>query len=211
MGPANYYVQLFTVINKKNCQHLFLIFTCSTSPCRHAGVVPCFTLLSPLFISVCIANTVVGDPIIKREMVWDPIIKREMVWDPIIKRENGLISHYQDGQWFEIPLSRGRMVWDPIIKRENGLRSNYQEAEWFEIQLSRGEMVWDPIIKRENGLRSNYQEREWFEIQLSRGKWFEIPLRCLTLPHFDAYPKPESGFPVPYVMVFMCSMTWGER
>ena len=55
------------------CLHSLLILTCPTFPCRHAGVVPCFALLRPLFISLYCGHTVVGDPIIKREMVWDPI------------------------------------------------------------------------------------------------------------------------------------------
>ena len=29
-----------------------------------------------------------------------------------------------------------------------------------------------------------------------------IPLASLTLPHFCACPKPDPGFPMPYVMVF---------
>jgi len=37
----------------------------------------------------------------------------------------------------------------------------------------------------------------------------ESPLTSLTPPHFYACPKPGPGFPVPYVMVFLCSMIGG--
>ena len=143
MGPANYYVQLFTVINKKLSTLVFNIhlFNFPLSTCWGR------TMLHSAqpFIYICLycghsrwrSYYQEGDGLISNYQEGD-----------------GLRSHYQEGEWFEIPLSRGRMVWDPIIKRENGLRSHYQEGEWFEIQLSRGRMVWDPIIKRENGLRS---------------------------------------------------------
>jgi hypothetical protein len=138
MGPANYYVQLFTVINKKLSTLVFNIhlFNFPLSTCWGR------TMLHSAqpFIYICLycghsrwrSYYQEGDGLISNYQEGD-----------------GLRSHYQEGEWFEIPLSRGRMVWDPIIKRENGLRSNYQEGEWFEIQLSRERMVWDPIIKRE--------------------------------------------------------------
>jgi hypothetical protein len=35
-------------------------------------------------------------------------------------------------------------------------------------------------------------------------KRFGIPLTGLTLPHFCACPKPGTGFPTSYAMVFVC-------
>jgi len=43
---------------------------------------------------------------------------------------------------------------------------------------------------------------------IMRGR-VESPLTSLTPPHFYACPKPGPGFPVPYVMVFLCSMIGG--
>ena len=40
---------------------------------------------------------------------------------------------------------------------------------------------------------------------------FGIPLTGLILPHFCACPKTRTGIPLAYVMVFLCSMIWGER
>jgi hypothetical protein len=74
------------------------------------------------------------------------------------------------------------------------------------ICLYCGHSRWRSYYQEGDGLRSNYQEGDGLRSHYQEGEWFEILLRCLTLPHFGAYPKPESGFPVPYVMVFMCSM-----
>jgi hypothetical protein len=46
------------------------------------------------------------------------------------------------------------------------------------------------------------------EIQLSEGVVCII-LIILTLPYFWACPKPESGFPMPYIVVFFC-VKWFE-
>ena len=38
-----------------------------------------------------------------------------------------------------------------------------------------------------------------------------IPLTSLTLPYFCACPEPGQGFPMSYVMGFLCSGNYGER
>jgi hypothetical protein len=89
------------------------------------------------------------------------------------------------------------VIRNPVIKRGE-LGSSYQEGR-VGIQLSRGES-WDPVIKR-GELGSSYYEGE-LGSSYQEGR-IGIPLSGLTLPHLCTCPKPGSGFPTLYAIVFI--------
>ena len=142
---------------------------------------------------------------------WDPVIKRRELgssyqegrvgiqlsrgesWDPVIKRGE-LGSRYQKGRFGDPVIKRGDLGSSYQegmigIQLSRGERSSYQEG-MIGIQLSRGD-DWDPVIKR-GELGSSYQEG-----------MIGIPLSGLTLPRLCTCPKPGSGFPTLYVIVFL--------
>lgn len=45
-------ISSYLLSSKVLCPHLLLIYACSTCHCRHAAVVSCFALHSPLFLTV---------------------------------------------------------------------------------------------------------------------------------------------------------------
>ena len=47
------------------------------------------------------------------------------------------------------------------------------------------------------------------DIKLSRGEGWDI-VTCLTPPHSYTCTKPATGFPMPYVVVFLCSLVLYE-